>query len=82
MAQGPPLTQRSSHGTIYWALNDPYSKGLGKEQSGHVRGVGSVCIPRSSTSTSHMPLGTCNDPEHEGIGNLKKKCWIGLSTGV
>jgi hypothetical protein len=41
-----------------------------------------VRIPRSSASTLRMPLGTCNDLEHVGIENLKKKCWIGLSTGV
>jgi hypothetical protein len=82
MAQEPPSTQGSSQGTIYWALNDPYSKVLGKEWSGHVRGIGSVRIPRSSTSISHMPLGTCNDPEHAEIENFQKKCWIGLSTGV
>ncbi|KAE8009216.1 hypothetical protein FH972_005665 [Carpinus fangiana] len=82
MAQEPPSTQGSSQGTIYWALNDPYSKVLSKERSGRVNGVGSVCIPLSSASTSRMPLGTCNDPEHAGIENLKKKCWIGLSTGV
>jgi hypothetical protein len=25
-----------------------------------------------------MPLGTCNDPEHAGIENLKKKKNVGL----
>jgi hypothetical protein len=85
MAQEPPSTQGSSQGTIYWALNDPYSKVLGKERSGYVHRVGSVRIPRSSASTSRMPLSTCNDPEYAGIENLKKKkkkCWIGLSTSV
>jgi hypothetical protein len=84
MAQEPPLTQWSSQGTIYWAFNDPYSKVLGKERAGRVRGVGSMRIPRSSASTSHMLLGTCNDPEHAGTENLKKKkkCWNGLSMGV
>ena len=69
---------------FYWVLNDPFSKVLGKERSGHVRGVGFVRILRSSASTSRILLGTCNDPEHVGIKNLKKKkkCWIGLSTGV
>jgi hypothetical protein len=76
MAQEPPSTQGSSQGTIYWALNDPYSKVLGKEQFGRVRGVASVRIPRSSASTSRMPLGTCNDPEHAGIENFKKN--VGL----
>jgi hypothetical protein len=73
MAQEPPSTQGSSQGTIYWALNDPYSKVLGKERSGRVNGVRFVHIPRSSGSTSRMPLGTCNDLEHAGIENLKKK---------
>ena len=76
IAQEPLSTQGSSQGTIYWALIDPYSKVLGKERSGHVRGVGSVCIPGSSASTSRMPLGTCNDPEHAGTENLKKN--VGL----
>jgi hypothetical protein len=35
-----------------------------------------VHIPLSSASTSRMPLGTCNDPEHVGIENLKKN--VGL----
>jgi hypothetical protein len=42
----------------------------------HVRGVGSVRIPRSSASTLHMPLGTCNNHEHAGIENFKNN--VGL----
>jgi hypothetical protein len=83
MAQKPPSTQGSSQGTIYWALNDLYSKVLGKEWFGRVCEVGSMRIPWSSASTLRMPLGTCKDPEHAGIENLfKKKCWIGLSMGI
>jgi hypothetical protein len=84
MAQEPPSTQGSSQGTIYWALNDPYSKVLGKERFGCVNGVESVRIPRSSASTSRMLLGTCNDSEHAGIENFKKMLdWIfnGCSRG-
>ena len=77
MAQEPPSTKGSTQGTIYWVLNDPYSKVLGKKRFGHAHRVGFVHIPWSSASTSLMPLGICNDPEHTGIENFKKN--VGLN---
>lgn len=72
MSQQPPSTRGSTQGTIIWDPNAPYSKVFGKKRPGRVHRVGFECTPGSSASTSRMPSGTCNDPEHAGFVKFKK----------
>lgn len=72
MSQQPPSSRGSTQGTILWDPNDPYSKVLGKERPGRVRVLGFGCRPSSSTSTSRMPYGTCNDPQHAQFDEFRR----------